>query len=240
MKNKIIFIVFIAILTVCTLCACIPDRLEEIYIELPHNYYGERERPIIIGEYKVARGKRTSVGIMYETKLGEQEGLLDIYRNSIYYVAEDNLFTIVNSKNLEDEMYLDKSAIWLCDGTSVWVCQAYGNKRVRVARFANKTLDTNDMTVEVKLSCAFLTSVESIMYLDVQYATPFSWTQLKVFFPNDRVNEEEKSIVLDCKYKMESDTWQNNGLGKTKMYFNENDNTIEVSSDYTPISQYGG
>ena len=70
--------------------------------------------------------------------------------------------------------------------------------------------------------------VPAIVIIIMIFAIP-----LFKFFPLERIDEEEKSIEIDCEYKVGNESLFD-GRGKTKIYFNEQNNTITVSSDYVP------
>ncbi len=121
--------------------------------------------------------------------------------------------------------------MWLGDGKNIWACQAYGKKRVRVVGFDTWTLFNDDKQVTCDISRVLFASAEYSRAFDVDYQTPFSWSQFKSFYSSDRVNEKEKSIVVDCQYK-KGDELFSYGKGKTKLFFNENGNSFNVSSDF--------
>lgn len=229
-KYKIILIVFIMLLTLCILCACLPDKAKEEYIFLPR---GDGNGSVVIGRYNFTYMATKPFSTIYEVKPGEQDGLLDLFRDSQYCIGE---FVIPVTQYTESEksesIYIGQEAIWLTNQNSIWVCQRYGNKRVRVVIFSESRIynEDNDMVASVS---RILFSTSERAKFDEEYATPFSWSQLCKFFPSERVNEEEKFIIIECEYDIPPKELSGE-KGTTKIYFNEQNNTITVSSNYVP------
>ncbi len=63
---------------------------------------------------------------------------------------------------------------------------------------------------------------------DKNYKTQFSWEQIKKFYSLTKVNETEKSISVNCRYRENQNIYD----GTTKIFYNEKDVTFYVSSDF--------
>lgn len=231
-KYKIIFIVFIMLLTLCILCACLPDKIEKVYIYLPTE---RDEGRFYLGEYNLIGSHGNVVGsssIVYEVKPGDLNNFLEFFRKCEYYVGDFDVPDTEYTEGKTDYLYVGKNAIWLSNGKFIWICQEYGDKRVRVFKFDRDRIFNEDRDMVASVSRILFSTSERANF-DEEYATPFSWSQLCKFFPSERIDEEEKSIAIDCEY-MVGDEVLFEGKAKTKIYFNEQNNTITVSSDYVP------
>lgn len=228
--KKTFCIIFLLLFIICIFCACLPDKAEEEYISLPR---GDGKGSVDIGRYKLTDRLVRQFNALYEVKPGEQDGLLDLFRDSQYYIGE---FVIPVTQYTESEksesIYIGQEAIWLTYQNSIWVCQRYGNKRIRVIIFSENRIYNEDKDMRASVSRILFSTSERVKFNE-EYATPFSWSQLCKFFPLERVNEEEKSIAIDCEYDIPPKELSGE-KGTTKIYFNEQNNTITVSSNYVP------
>ena len=207
MKNmkKIIFAMFIVALMMSALCACIPEKTQEEIISLKGNY---EVSGINIGRYKIVSINQqiNSSSCIYEVRPGEQEGLLNLF----------------------------KKAIWLAKEGNLWVVQSYGQKRVNALLIDYEYIRNEENTLIAGVSKALLSSSSDSYNFGKDYATPFSWSQLKNFYSQARVNEEEKSILVDCQFQKEGE-FLFNGKGITKLFFDEINKTFRVSADYSAM-----
>ncbi len=231
MRKKTLISIFIVIIClVCVLSACIPDKIEKVYIYLPTE---RDEGRFYLGEYNLIGSHGNVVGsssIVYEVKPGDLNNFLDFFRKCEYYAGEFDIPDTEYTDGKTDYLYVGKTAIWLSNGKFIWICQEYGDKRVRVFKFDRDRIFNEDRNMVTSVSRILFSTSERAKF-DEEYATPFSWSQLCKFFPLERIDEEEKSIAIDCEY-MVGDEVLFEGKGKTKIYFNEQNNTITVSSDY--------
>ena len=60
------------------------------------------------------------------------------------------------------------------------------------------------------------------------YKTQFSWEQIKKFYSQTNVNETEKSITVNCRYRENQNIYD----GTTKIFYNEKDMAFYVSSAF--------
>lgn len=231
-KKTLIFIFIVIVCLVCALSACIPDKIENAYIYLPTE---RDEGRFYLGEYNLVGSHGNVVGnssIMYEVKPGDLNNFLDFFRKCEYYAGEFDIPDTEYTAGKTDYLYAGKKAIWLSNGKFIWICQEYGDKRVRVFKFDRDRIFNEDRDMVASVSRILFSTSERVKFNE-EYATPFSWSQLCKFFPLERVNEEEKSIAIDCEYDIPPKELSGE-KGTTKIYFNEQNNTITVSSDYVP------
>ncbi|MDE5654993.1 MAG: hypothetical protein K2I46_05225 [Clostridia bacterium] len=233
MKNmkKIIFAMFIVVLMISALCACIPEKTQEEIISLKGNY---EVSGINIGRYKIVSINQqiNSSSCIYEVRPGKQEGLLDLFRNNEYFVGEFEVPSCLAFEINSQGIYVGKKAIWLAKEGNLWVVQSYGQKRVNALLIDYEYIRNEENTLIAGVSKALLSSSSDSYNFGKDYATPFRWSQLKNFYSQARVNEEEKSILVDCQFQKEGE-FLFNGKGMTKLFFDEINKTFRVSADYS-------
>lgn len=228
-RKNIYFILLILIVLIFILCACLPDKTVETIIYLPT---GIGEGHYFIGRYDLTYKSGNEYKMILEVKSGDLDGLIETFRSSEYFADEFDVPDTEYSEGKTNYLYVGKNAIWLSNGKFIWICQEYGDKRARVLRFDSDRIYNEDRDMVASVSRILFSTSERAKF-DEEYATPFSWSQLCKFFPLERIDEEEKSIAIDCEY-MVGDEVLFEGKGKTKIYFNEQNNTITVSSNYVP------
>lgn len=228
--NKFIIVTFLLIiLTVVVLSAC--DKASEELIELP--YYDK----IYLGTFEVTKIKKSgSDCLLYYVEKGAQDNLLNIFRDSKYFVGEFELYNSPHFEDTDSHLRIGENAIWLAYQGVIWVCQTYGDKCVIVQKMRYDLIrnEKSDFCVYVS-KALFMPGTQQYIY-DTEYKTPFSWDIFKKFYSTARVNEENKSIKVDCLYYTTSnDSGDSNyRKGTTTLYFNEINNTIWMSSNFTP------
>ena len=223
----------IVALIMSALCACIPEQLQEEIISLNGNY---NVSGINIGRYKLVSINQqfNSSRCIYEVRRDEQEGLLDLFRSSEYFVGEFEVPNCLAFEKNNQGIYVGQKAIWLAKEGNLWVVQAYGQKRVNALLIDYEYIRNADNTLIASISKAFFLSSLDSYNFGIEYATPFSWSQIKSFYSQDQVNEEEKSILVDCQFQKEGE-FLFNGKGTTKLFYNEIENTFMVSADYNAV-----
>lgn len=228
--KKLILTLVVLIVLVFALCACVPDKVREDYIAIPN---GDRI-PFIVGKYKIVGRKQVnSYKQTYEVKLGEQEGLLELFRKVRYFVGEFELNESLAFESYTQGMYIGQIAIWLANEGDLWVCQASGEKWVNILLIDFQYIRNEDNTLIAKISEAFYEAGVNKFSFNTQYKTPFSWDLIKKIYSPYKVNEEEKSVLIDCEDA--TDGFLNAKKAQTKLYFNEADNTFWVSDNYTLV-----
>lgn len=220
--KKILLLTLLIILTLTMLCACMPDMTKEVDIVLQD----DDGQDIILGKYRVVSKYGMSED-SYDVRAGELNGLLDIFKSSRYYAGESIL-----QESLYRTQYthinLNKNTVWLAYEGKIWVCQVDGTKRVVTDYVSSVSIVDYDKGVYLNLSSVLFMRQDSQPVFDKNYKTQFSWEQIKKFYLQTNVNETEKSITVNCRYRENQNIYD----GTTKIFYNEKDMAFYVSSAF--------
>lgn len=236
-KIQIIAIRAMIFLIACAFIGCESNKKHNATIYLP-SVIGGRNEGLSIGEYDIVSESPylNNRAITYEVMHEDQEGLLEFFRNSEYFVGEFELKDSIFLDNADKRLNIGQEAIFLVKEGFAWICQANGNKRVNVVSVSNINVGNEEDDLHTPIKKIIISSREKSLVYDIKYNTPLTWEELKSLYPKDRINEEEKTIDLYCVSIKEGENGYY-GKGIVKLIFNESNGTIMVSSDYTIIGK---
>lgn len=228
--NKVsILIAILLLLVAMTFSACLIETTEYGSVLL----WGQYMDNINIGDFDLAHAinRDNYYAWEYEILPKDKERFIEFLKSGQYYMgtyAINSESYYLNKKNKFKIFKGGDECIWFTTQEKVWIGKFYTNKFYYIAYFPTLWLSFDNLRLELTEALFCGNEIPVNIYEECQCA--LTWEQIKIIYSHLKIDEEEHSVLMNCRIfygdKLGS------LAGKTKMYFNTQNNTIRISKDY--------
>jgi len=246
MNNKFKTIIIISILVIIILmyfCACdndfqstfsppsdpVKNQTEEYGIALPVR----DSDSIKIGKFILAGAVSYRLYCIYEVLPNDFDNFEKLIQSCQYYKGKINIKNLSAIPKMNENVFKENDECdWLSHEGYVWIGKKYANKFYYIAQ-------TNIITIEggkffIYLSKFIFSNNQTPNESGVEYKTDLSWEQLKSIYNVYPINDNERTIDIDCYiYYNQVSGSDYTTKAYVKLIYNEEKSTIEISKDFT-------
>ena len=188
-KFKNLLVVSIIIITIAiVLCSCLPNRTSKSQIVLLNSYN--------LGEFNFTQAFVSGAHDFYGIREKDRKAFVEFLRSSPLYVGEITLkecamssYLSKNNENVGNEYYV------FADNDNICLGRFYARKYFSAIELTSTRIELSSQYFIWINKIVFSNSEEQ--YLEnVEYSTPWTWEELKMFFHYAQIDEDNHTFVI--------------------------------------------
>lgn len=191
----IVALCIIIMVVVCFLCACLPNRTYNHTVCLA--FYEQPISNYILGDFRITNAFRNKNTDYIGIRPKDQSDFFDFLEASSLFRGKIILKESAMSEYYEyhREKIGNNCFVFACDNY-IWLGRLYTENYYKIFEVNYLTAFTLKSQRILRISELILSNKESEYFENINYQTPWNWEELKMFFPNAKVDDNKQTLEI--------------------------------------------